>query len=42
VRLPTNPNLKSKGRITMSFLATLEQQRLGFGDIFAGGQAAAS
>jgi len=42
MRLPTNPNLKSTGRITMSYLATLEQQRLGLGDIFPGGQAAAS
>lgn len=42
MRLPTNPNLKSTGRITMSYLATLEEQRLGLGDIFPGGQAAAS
>src|SRR6266571_1075568 len=42
VRLPTGAVLESTGRITTSYLATLEQQRLGLGDIFAGGQAAAS
>jgi hypothetical protein len=42
MRLPTVANLKSTGKITKSYLTTLDQQRLGLGDIFAGGQEAAS
>ena len=42
VRIRTNPSLESTGRITTSYLATLEQQRLGLGDIFPGGHAAVS
>jgi HKD family nuclease len=42
VSLPTGNRLESTRRITTPYLATLEQQRLAFGDIFAGGQAAAS
>jgi hypothetical protein len=42
VRLPTGAILKSMRTLTMSYLTTLDQQRLGLGDIFASGQEAAS
>jgi len=42
VRLPTGVILKSTGKITMSYLTSLDQQRLGLGDIFAGSQEAVS
>ena len=42
VRLPTGAILKSAGKITMPYLASLDQQRLGLGDIFEGSQEAVS
>ncbi len=42
VRLPTGAILKSMRKITMSYLTSLDQQRLGLGDIFAVGQEAVS
>ena len=40
--LPTGAILTSTGKITTSYLTTLDQQRLGLSDIFATGHAAAS
>jgi hypothetical protein len=42
VLIRPNPSLESTRIITTSYLATLEQQRLGFGDVFAADQAAAA
>jgi len=42
VRLPNGAILKSTRTLTMSYLSTLDQQRLGLSDIFASGQEAAS
>ena len=42
VRLPTGAILTSTGKITMAYLTTLDQQRLGLGDIFAANQEAVS
>jgi len=42
VRWQTGVKLESSGKITMSYLTSLDQQRLGLSDIFAGNQEAAS
>ncbi len=42
IRLSTGAILKSTVKITTSYLTLLDQQRLGLGDIFAGGQKAVS
>jgi hypothetical protein len=39
VRLPSGAILKSTWKITMPYLTSLDQQRIGLGDIFAGNEA---